>query len=164
MRALYLLSVWVHILAAMAWIGGTIFLSLVVVPLLRRPEYRSIMVPMIQLTGRRFRWVGWVCLVLLLITGSFNLYIRGFGLDALTDGRLWQGVLGLKLSLFLLILLISLIHDFYIGPRAVLLMQSAPSSSSTKAFRKATSWAGRVNLLLALAVVALAVMLVRGGP
>ena len=76
MPALYLLSVWIHILAAMAWIGGMFFLVLVVVPWLRAGN-RANAGAFLRETGQRFRSVGWSCFAILTVTGTFNLYARG---------------------------------------------------------------------------------------
>jgi hypothetical protein len=42
-------------------------------------------------------------------------------------------------------------------------MASEPGSPRTLRWRRAASWMGRINLLLAVGVIALAVGLVRGG-
>lgn len=55
MKLLYLASVWLHLLAAAVWLGGTIFLALVIVPALRRPALQGVAAPLIQWTGERFR-------------------------------------------------------------------------------------------------------------
>lgn len=166
MHVFYLLSVWLHILAAVVWIGGTVFLVLVLVPATRQPEYRGISVSLIHWTGVRFRWIGWVCLGLLLLSGTFNLAYRGVGWVDVWSGQLWQGpfgrVLGIKLLLVGLILLISVLHDFAIGPRATVMGQQNPASPRAVQLRRQAVWLGRFNLLLALVVVALGVVLVRG--
>lgn len=168
MRLLYLFFVWLHILAAATWIGGMLFLALVVIPVTRQPEYRGAAVGLIRQTGRRFRWVGWVCLGLLVLSGLFNLAYRGYVLTDLWTGRLWQGpfgqALGIKLFLVALILLSSALHDFLIGPRTMAAWQAQPNSPDAQRLRRQASWMGRINLLLALAVIALAVSLVRGWP
>ena len=76
MHTLYLLSVWFHILAATAWLGGMLFLVLVVVPWLRRGE-SAMAGAFLRETGQRFRTVGWTCFAVLLATGTFNLWYRG---------------------------------------------------------------------------------------
>jgi len=168
MRLLYLLSIWLHILAAATWIGGMLFLVFVVIPVTRQPEYRGAAAGLIQQTGRCFRWVGWICLGLLLLSGLFNLAYRGYSLDDVWSGRLWQGpfgrALGIKLSLVALIFLSSAVHDFFIGPRTMTVWQAQPNSPEAQRLRRQASWMGRINLLLSLAVVALAVILVRGWP
>jgi len=168
MRALYLFSVWLHILAAAVWIGGMVFLALVLVPVTRRPEYRPIAAGLVQWTGERFRWVGWTCLGLLVLSGGFNLAYQGFGWADLWTGRLWEGgfgrVLAVKLLLVAVILLLSAVHDFLVGPRATVLWQARPDSPEARRLRRRASWFGRLNLALGLAVVALAVLLVRGLP
>jgi putative copper resistance protein D len=168
MRFFYVLSVWLHILAAATWLGGMLFLALAVVPLLRRPEYQGIAAPLVHWLGVRFRWVGWICLGLLVLSGTFNLIYRGYGWDDVWSGRLWQGpfgqALGIKLFLVAVILVLSAVHDFRIGPRATALWQANPASAEARRLRRQASWIGRLNLILALIVVALAVILVRGWP
>ncbi|MDR5694028.1 MAG: DUF4149 domain-containing protein [Armatimonadota bacterium] len=168
MRALYLLSVWLHILAAATWIGGMIFVAAVLIPVTRRSEYRAVAPSLVHWTGVRFRLVGWHALGLLLLSGVFNLAYRGFRWSDLWTGRLWGSsfgqVLGVKLVLVALILLVSALHDFVIGPRATVLWQANPGSHEAVRLRRQAGWLGRINLLLALVVAALGVMLVRGLP
>ncbi len=159
MVVLYYISVWLHILSAAVWIGGTVFLILVLVPMVRRSEYRSIGAAVIHWTGMRFRWVGWLCLSLLLLTGIFNLAYRG---------RLWDDTLDVvftvKLFFFIVIFILSALHDFSIGPRATSLWQENPGSSEGIRLRRKASRIGRLNLILGLVMVALGIVLVRGTP
>ena len=168
MHAFYLLSIWLHILAASVWMGGMVFLVLILVPAIRQPRYSGIAASFIHWTGLRFRWVGWICLGLLLLSGTFSLAYRGFDWTNLWDGQLWQGsfgrILGVKLLLVAVIFVASGFHDFAIGPRATELWQQNPGSAKALRLRRRAGWLGRVNLLLALVVVALGVMLVRGWP
>lgn len=168
MGVLYLFSVWLHIFAAAVWIGGMVFLAAVLVPVTRRPEYRGVAASLFHLTGVRFRWVGWACIALLLLTGTFNLLFRGLGWADLWSGRLWEGrfgqALAFKLFLVTVILLLSVLHDFFIGPRATALWHADPGSTDARRLRRQASLIGRVNLLLAMATVALGIILVRGLP
>ncbi len=168
MHALYLASVWLHIMAAVAWVGGTLFLVLVLVPAIRQEEFRRIGSALIRFTGLRFRWVGWVCFAIFIITGSVNLAARGIGFAELMEAPFWQGSFGrtlaLKLALVAAILGISALHDFRLGPRAAAAWEADPSSAETLRLRRTAVQLGRWNLLLALAVILLGIMLVRGAP
>jgi copper resistance protein D len=148
------------------WLGGMIFLALVLVPIVRLPAARGIGGLLVHHVGVRFRTVGWVCLGLLVLSGFVNLAYRGYGWADLFDGRLWQGpfgqILGIKLLLVAVVLILSAVHDFRMGPRATALMQEQPGSPEAERARRLASWFGRVNLVLALAIVLLGVMLVRG--
>jgi uncharacterized membrane protein len=166
MHWLYIVSVWLHILAAATWIGGMVFLVLVLLPVTRMAEYRGAASGLMHWTGVRFRFVGWVCLGLLLASGIVNLLYRGVGWAELTSGEFWAGgfgrAFGLKMILVAIILVGSAIHDFYVGPRATAAWQSDPASPRARSMRRRATMFGRVNLLLALAVVILAVIMVRG--
>ncbi len=168
MHTLYLVSVWLHIIAAVTWIGGMLFLVTVMVPLLRKPGMRDRAMELFHVTGVRFRLVGWIALSTLVLTGIFNILHRGFTLGQLFSGEAFSGAwghaLGGKLFLVGLILASSLVHDFYVGPTATRLAQEGASAERREPFRRAASWLGRVTLLLALGVVAIAVTLVRGLP
>jgi putative copper resistance protein D len=164
---LYLFSVWVHILAAMTWVGGMGFLVLVVVPWLRAGN-RAEAGKFLRETGERFRMVGWSCFVALIVTGTVNLYYRGvrpadFARTEWLHTQFGRAIT-LKLSVFVLILLMSAVHDFVIGPRAVRAIEADPTSSESARLRRYASVLGRVNALAALVVVALAVTLIRGWP
>lgn len=167
MLLLYDLSVWIHILAAATWIGGMAFLVFVIVPLLRMPEYRERAAALVHRSGLKFRAVGWICLGTLIITGTFNMWFRGLHWADFFNGSYAQNpvarALGLKLLLVAGVLAVSAVHDFYVGPRATLLWQNDPSSKEAMRFRRQAAMLGRVNALLALAIVFLAVALVRGG-
>lgn len=159
-------SVWLHIVAACVWVGGMFFLALVVVPVVRGLPDRALATRLFHEVGTRFRHVGWATLTVLVVTGLTNLHYRGIGLDRMTDGEFWAGGYGrplaYKLVLVLAILALSLFHDFHMGPRAVAVMRDQPGSREALRMRRMASIFGRVNLLAALAVIALAVVLVRG--
>ncbi len=167
-HAVYVFSVFLHIVAAVAWIGGMIFLVFVLMPALRRLSDRGLRARLIRETGVRFRLVGWSCLLVLVITGYVNLASRGMGWDVLSEPAFWQAGFGAtlawKLSLVAVILVISASHDFIVGPRAGRARREVPGSWEERRWRLVAIWFGRMNLLLAVIVVALGVMLARGVP
>lgn len=167
MSFLYLASVWLHILAATTWVGGMLFLMLVVVPWLRSGG-RSQAVVFLRETGERFRSVGWACFGVLVVTGTFNLWVRGvrladFGRAEWRSSPFGRAVLW-KLAVFVVILGVSAVHDFAVGPGATRAISEDPGSAHAEALRRRASLLGRANALLALTIVALAVILVRGWP
>lgn len=164
---IYLLSVWLHILAAITWVGGMFTLLLVVVPWLRRGD-RAQAAAMLRDMGPRLRDIGWICFGLLAITGTFNLWARGvrlssFGSAAWLASPFGRAVLW-KLGVFGVILGVSAAHDFILGPRATVAVLANPQSAQAQRMRRGASYLGRLNALLALLIVALAVTLVRGLP
>lgn len=164
----YVVSVWLHIVAATLWVGGMLFLVLVVVPALKTLPDRRLAVLLIRETGRRFRTVGWAALGVLTATGITNLLARGVGWTLLTSAGFWKtpfgSVLAFKLGTVLAILALSATHDFLIGPRASEALRVNPEDPAALRLRALATWFGRFNLLLALVVVACGVMLVRGRP
>ncbi len=168
MHTLYLLSVWLHVIAAMTWIGGMLFLVTVIVPMLRQPEMRERAMELFHVLGVRFRRVGWIALLVLVVTGTFNVVHRGYSLGQIFTGEAfagsWGHALGAKLLFVALILVSSALHDFYIGPLATRLAREGAPVERRERLRRIASWMGRSTLLLALLVVGLAVMLVRGMP
>lgn len=168
MHSLYLFSVWLHILAAVVWVGGTIFISIALVPAIRRPEFRASGVALIRFTAHRFRWAAWLCFAIFVLTGIFNLLYRGMSFDLMGQASFWRGPFGstlaIKLSIVAILIAISALHDFYVGPRAAAAWEQAPSAPETLGLRKLAVQCARVNLLLAILAIGLGVMLVRGAP
>ena len=166
MRVWYLFSVWLHLLAAAVWIGGMVLVGLVL-PVIRGGDFAHVRTALLYQTGLRFRWAGWVVLGLLVVTGTFNVGFRGYSWGNLFDGTLWDGRWGLmlawKVGLVGLVLVVSAVHDFYLGPRATRLLEEDPEAPEAQRLRRTASYIGRLMLLVSLAILALAVMLVRGG-
>jgi copper resistance protein D len=165
MHTLYLLSVFVHVISAMTWLGGMLFLVLVIVPSLRRPELRGKSAELFTVLGTRFRTVGWTALVLLVVTGLFNVTHRGYSLGDLVTGRAfvghWGGALATKLAFVTVIFALSAVHDFWLGPKATRLAREGAPAAERESARKLASVLGRVTFTLALGVVAIAITLVR---
>lgn len=99
-----------HVLAAMGWVGGQLLLSVVVLPVLRGAAEPAIRGPLIRQTAKRFALVAnAVLLPTLLVTGILLAWNRGVRIDILDDpgyGRL----LGTKLVLVLVSVVLASVH------------------------------------------------------
>jgi uncharacterized membrane protein len=158
--AMTVLLVWLHLLAAISWIGGTIFLSFVLVSVLKREPFASQRVLLFRSIARRFRAVVWGAIAVLLFTGPLLLHQRGI---SITDPSRWPMVLAVKLELVAILLLLTLTHDLIIGPRVGWIVQ-LPTESRTRFDHVLvlwSPWVARISLVLTLAVLFAAVMLVR---
>ena len=152
--------VWVHLLAAVSWIGGMLFLSVVLVPVLKREPFASQRALLFRTIARRFRAVVWGAITVLLFTGPLLLHQRGI---PISDPSGWPRVLTTKLGLVTFLLFLTLTHDLIIGPRVGRILQ-LPTESRTKfdhALVVWSPWIARFSLVLTLAVLFAAVMLVR---
>lgn len=165
---MYHLSVYLHIVAAAVWVGGLLFLALVAVPAARQlpPPDRA---RVTALLGRRFLPLAWGALGVLIVTGVINAAYRGVTWEGIVTGRLIAGpfgrVLVAKLILVAVTLGLSALHDFRIGPAARRLAQRGRADApGVLRLRRAATRIGRLNAVLALIIVALAVLLVRGVP
>lgn len=163
----YVVSVYIHILAAAVWIGGIAFLVLVIVPALRRADHATAL-PFLRATVMRFRTVGWCAFAVLFVTGLFNLHARAVTWAQLSNPA-WRATdfarsLLWKLSLFAGIVVLQALHDFWIGPLALRELEAAPDGPRAQRLRKLTGWIGRIVGLATLAIALLAVTLVRGCP
>lgn len=129
----------------MTWAGGMMAFVVLVMPYFRR-QSEAERAEFLQWFGPRFERVSWICLAVLAVTGTFNLWIRGVQPGdflrpewrASSFGQLLQW----KLGLVALVTVLSATH----------------TRTST---RPQARWLGRALLIFALAIVALAVSLVR---
>jgi len=113
---MYYFFVFLHILAATIWIGGMFFLVLVILPVIKNHPDR---VTLLEKSGIKFRTVGWIMFVIILITGLLNLHFRGIPLTLeFFTSKGYGQLVSLKILIFSVILIISAYHDFYIGTRA----------------------------------------------
>lgn len=166
MPAAYYVTVTLHVLAALVWLGGMFFLGLVGAPVLRAVEPPRLRQRLFHELGSRFRTLGWVSIALLVATGVINLHYRGL--------LAWNGVLGspsfwgtsmgralaVKLIAVAVMLIVGAVHDFAVGPAAGRVEAGTPAAL---ALRRRAAWLARINALVGVVVVVAAVRLARGG-
>lgn len=120
-------------------------------------------VDLIAKVSLKYRTVGSIALVLLLITGITQLEYRGvkWTMDYFTNTSFGRTA-GLKILVFIGIVFISLIHDYYLGNLAIEAWKNNPKEKRSIRLRNLSRLLGRISFLLALLAVFLGVILVRG--
>ena len=157
---MYSTLVVLHILAAVSWVGGMIFLSLVLAPLARGRNAAPEFMALFRSAALRFRPIVWGAMAILLMTGPMLLSYRGLSVMAPSA---WPGIVTIKLTLVGLLLFLTLLHDLVLGPR-VSQAGAVPESQRTAGEQlifKTARWLPRASLIIALAVVVAATMLAR---
>jgi uncharacterized membrane protein len=101
-----------HVLAAAVWVGGTVVLVFVSVPVIRRLEGEERATAMREL-GRRWRPLGYGALALLGVSG-FALAGKE---HVLSRGGTAAWLLGAKIVLGVGLVVVAAMHDFVLGPR-----------------------------------------------
>ncbi len=145
---------WLHLMAAIIWVGGTLFTSLVVQPCLRATLSEDRRFAVYSEIGRRLSVVQWATWSVLLVTGVWKLWSVSATPEVFYGpfGR----ILAVKLSLVAVMVALSLAHSLSWGP-ALTRGTMAPAVRVALA-RRVAFW-GRINGLVMLGIVFCAVLL-----
>lgn len=143
---------WIHLLAAVSWIGGLIFSQLVLTPAVRNAASNPAAQEVVRLSGQRFRTLAWASLITLILTGSYQLLNESGSARIETA---WGVVLMLKLFLFVIAFGLILIHDFIMDPYAPVSKPSLNVPASVPASSRADT-VQKAILVLTLAVLLVA--------
>ena len=95
----YSLSLWLHLISLSLWIGGMFFFLFVFGPATHTLAPAS-GVQVLDQGRRSFQALSWIAITLLLITGFFNLILRGMD-SGFQFGSGYYAILAIKLFLFL---------------------------------------------------------------
>jgi putative copper export protein len=101
-----------HVLAAAVWVGGTVVLVFVSVPVIRRLEGAERATALREL-GRRWRPIGYGALGLLGLSG---LALAGKE-HVFSQGGSAAWLLGTKIVLSVVLVIVAVWHDYVLGPR-----------------------------------------------
>jgi putative copper resistance protein D len=162
---LYWVAVTVHVISAMFWLGGMLFLAAVGAPVLRAVEPPALRQRLFRELGIRFRTIGWAAIGLLVVTGILSLHYRGWlrWEGVLGEPAFWRTAagraLGWKLGSVAVMVAVSAAHDFVLGPAAA---RASAGSPGALRLRRRAALLARANAIVGLLVVAAAVRLARG--
>ncbi len=126
LRALIL---WLHLLAAMTWIGGLVFQVLVVFPTLARAAPTGERVRFALSLEARFRVLVWPVVGLALFTGLVNLMNVWYAtvVTAANLSPTFIPVLSIKLSLVVGMIALQAVQQFLVQPRRVAALRTWPA-------------------------------------
>ena len=163
--AFRVLILWLHLLAAMIWIGGLFFQLLVVRPTLSRATTVREQVRLgLSLEGR-FRAVLWPAVGVVLLTGLYNVMNL---LMATTQAGVrlptaFVRILGIKLFLVVLMIGLQAVQQLVLRPRRIAGLQAvlpeAALPASLVTLQRLSQGLYLLSVILAVAVVWLALLL-----
>lgn len=158
---------WVHLISAISWIGGQIFILIVLLPVMRTSLPRNERTLLFAQVGRRYAVLSWVALALLVVTGVLNGERRGIDWTRLPDSS-YGRILLVKLIFVTVVILMTLVHALYFGRRITEIAEQVremgegdPAVAAERRRLQIVSGAlSGINLLLNLIIVLLAASLV----
>ena len=139
----------IHLLAAAVWVGGTVALVFVGVPVIVKLEGETRGMALREL-GRRWRPLGYGALGVLVVTG---LLLADEDLDEASAA--FDVVLAIKIGLVALMIGASLYHDYVLGPRLAAQIRAGEPPT----IRPKLVWVGRFAFVLTIVVPILGVAL-----
>lgn len=163
---IWLLIRWIHVIAAVIWIGGNLILAMVIVPYFRKSLPPVQRIKLLTQIGKQFEPIVWGCVIVLLFTGITNLFqIIDFS-EPLSNEFVnnVMRTLFIKLILFVILVVLTGMHSFLFGPRLATAIETLEDSIDElpedirpihKRMSIVSSMMGIVSLLILLAAVAL---------
>ena len=146
------LLTWIHLVAVVTFVGGLIYLEVVLRPAIHTLEPASQRTEIGRKTQRRFRTVAWVSIITLIVTGAAQMLNESGTARIETN---WGVVLMVKLLVFAIMFGLLLIHDFIVAPHTQATdfspTQSPPSHQGSR-----TRWLRHIILFLTLSILLIA--------
>lgn len=146
-----LLVLWVHVLAAIVWLGGLAWQAHALAPAARRGEMRAF-----AMAARRGRPATWTAVALVVLSGFYNVTELG-PLERVMESGAGLLVAG-KFLLVILAVALASQRDFAQVPRLARAVESGEDPTGALA---AITWLDRIVLALGLAIVYLGLAISR---
>ena len=157
------LIMWAHLLAASIWVGGSIFIGIVLAPLLKTisdsVEGRlSIMIRV----GRKFNKIGLPSLIVLIVTGIYN--SAGFIIQpSMIFSTTYGIILLLKIILVIALIVVFVIHIRLIRFEIESKIESKDLiGNNLQKLRSKIIMLGRLTVLISVAILLMAALLHSG--
>ena len=127
--------VFIHIIAAITWLGGMLFLAMVMVPLARRDA--GVAFGSLRAAAEKFVPIAWAAKVVLAGSGAYLAwtYWEVRPETFFTGETHFLQYLQMKTGIFIIVVVLSLLHDFWLGPS-----DDGPARCGTVIRITATDW------------------------
>ena len=164
MEIFWLFMRWLHVIAAVTWIGGNLILAMVIVPYFRQNLPPVQRIQLLTQIGKRFEPIVWACIGVLFFTGIVNIFDV---LDLTTLAPISNAFMRtfvIKMGLFFLLIILTVLHSMIFAPRLAAAVETLDPTleelpPEIKPLRSqmsiVSSLMGVVSLLILLAAVAL---------
>ena len=155
------IPLWLHIVAATVWLGPQIFMFVVTVPAVRVIADRETRIQVLRVVTTRFGWLAWSAMAVLVLTGISNVFDHEdeSSISVLDFGWLYSWIFFTKMALVGLMIALTALHSFVVGPRQMALAEQEEESEEAARLRRSGIILSSVNLLAALATVFAAALL-----
>jgi uncharacterized membrane protein len=152
------LTYWLHMLATVVWVGGLAALVILVLPAAGRALPPQQFAALLERLQRRLDPLGWLCLLVLVGTGLFQMSENPNYQGALAIRNTWSVAILLKHLVFLGMVLVSAWTTWGVLPavrRAALRLSQGVDAPEADRLQRRGQRLLRVNLVLAVLVLAL---------
>jgi putative copper export protein len=154
---------WAHLIAASIWVGGSIFIGIVLAPLLKTisDSIEGRLSIMIRV-GRKFNKIGIPSLIVLIVTGIYN--SAGFIVNpSMILSTSYGVVLLVKIILVILLIITFAVHVRLIRTEVERKIESKQLSGEfLQELRSKIIMLGRLTVILSLAILLMAALLHSG--
>jgi copper resistance protein D len=148
---------WLHILAAVAFIGPQIFLVVAAMPALRTIADVKARAAATRVMTMRFGVLGVVALVVLIVTGIMNYTYANSRHDL--DAKRYFIALQIKLTLVLVVVVLTVLHGAVLGARLQRLQESDAPEEEIARTRQWSMWLSMANLAAGIVILLCAAVL-----
>jgi putative copper resistance protein D len=157
------LIMWAHLLAASIWVGGSIFIGIVLAPLLKTisDSIEGRLTIMIRV-GRKFNKIGVPSLIVLIVTGIYNSV--GFIVKpSMIFSTNYGTILLVKIILVIMLIITFAIHVRLIRPEVEKKIESKQLSGEfLQKLRSKIIILGKVTVILSILILLMAALLHSG--
>lgn len=159
-----LFVLWIHVIAAVTWVGGNLILAMVIVPHFRQSLPPVQRIKLLTQIGKRFEPVVWGCIGVLFFTGIVNIFFSVDITSASPISDAFMRTLLIKIGLFFVLIILTVLHSMIFAPRLAAAIEDLDPTleelpPEIKPLRSqlsiVSSLMGVVSLLILLAAVAL---------
>lgn len=157
------LIVWVHLICSSIWVGGSIFLGIVLAPEIRnmKPNIEDRLSLMIRF-GRKFNAIALPSFLILIVTGIYNSRTFIFRSNDILETQYGQ-ILIIKILVAIAILVIYIIHIRIFSTKTEEEITSGKLDLQYLiSVRTKIIWLGRITVFLSIIVLLLAALLDSG--